>query len=148
SFAALPAQSSLTNGVNTYSVVFKTSGNQTLTVADTLNLSIRGTSNAVTVLPAAATHLIVVAPSTAAQSTYFNFTVTAEDQYDNVATLYAGTVLFTSTSGGSIPPGGMLTNGTFTFTAGLSSLGNQTITGTDSVTSSLKGTSNSIDIVP
>lgn len=148
SFATLPAQTSLTSGVTTCSVLFKTSGTQTVTATDTLNPSMAGTSNPVSVLPNAATHLVVVGPSTATQSMNFNFTVTAEDAYDNIATFYSGTVLFTSTSGGSIPVGGMLTNGTYLFTAGLSFLGGQTITAYDSVTSSIRGTSNTITIVP
>ena len=44
--ATLPANSTLTNGVRTFSATFRSAGNQTITATDTVNASITGTSNA------------------------------------------------------------------------------------------------------
>src|SRR5205085_382082 len=59
----------------------------------------------------------------------------------------AGTVHFTSSDGAAtLPANSTLTNGTGTFNATLRTLGNQTITATDTVTSSIAGTSNAIAV--
>ncbi|MBW8854670.1 MAG: hypothetical protein JF604_10185, partial [Bradyrhizobium sp.] len=95
------------------------------------------------------------APSAASAGAPFSFTVTAEDQFGNLDTAYAGTVHFTSTDTGTgvvlpidytfVPATDM---GTHTFTNGatLVTAGNQTITATDTVSSSISGTSNTINV--
>src|SRR5207248_1828043 len=112
---------------------------------DTNNSSITGTSNNIAVSAAAATHFTVSAPSNATAGNSFNFTVTAQDQFNNTATSYGGTVHFTSSDGQAVlPADSTLTNGTGTFSATLDTAGSQTITATDTNTSSITGTSNSI----
>ena len=144
---ALPADSILTNGTGTFSATLKTAGNQSITATDTVTSSITGTSNTITVAAAAATHFAVSAPGAATAGTAFNFTVTALDQFNNVATGYSGTVHFTSTDGaGVLPADSTLTNGTGTFSATLKTAGNRSITATDTVTSSITGTSNTITV--
>ena len=54
---------------------------------------------------AAATHFVVSVPSSATAGSAFTFTVTAEDQYDNTATGYTGTVHFTSSDAARGPAG-------------------------------------------
>src|SRR5204863_230179 len=77
----------------------------------------------------------------------FSFTVTAQDQNNNTATGYIGTVHFTSTDGQAVlPANSTLTTGAGTFSATLKTAGNQTITATDTVTSSITGTSNAIAV--
>jgi hypothetical protein len=94
-----------------------------------------------------ATHFAVTAPATAVAGTTFSFTVTALDASNNVVTSYAGTVHFTSTDGQAVlPANSTLTNGTGNFSATLKTTGNQTITATDTMTASITGTSNSINI--
>jgi uncharacterized protein (TIGR03437 family) len=145
--ATLPADSTLTNGVGTFSVTLKTAGNQTITATDTLTPSITGTSNTITITPAAATHFSVSAPGSAVQNNAFNFTVTALDQFNNTSTGYAGTVHFTSSDGlATLPADSTLANGVGTFSATLKTAGNQTITATDTVTSSITGTSGNISV--
>ncbi len=88
----------------------------------------------------AATHLVVTAPATVGQGDEVVFTVTAEDASNLVATTYTGTVAFTSTDSGFVfvtPT--TLTKGKGTFTSGLFTVGSQTITATDTVTSSITG---------
>ncbi|MFZ3322691.1 MAG: hypothetical protein WA190_09980, partial [Usitatibacter sp.] len=141
--SVLPANSTLTNGVGTFSATLKTLGSQTITAADSVNAAITGTSNAIAVSAAAATHFSVSAPATATAGSAFNITVTALDQFNNTATGYVGTVHFTSSDGAAVlPANSTLTNGVGTFSSTLTTTGNQTITVTDSAASSITGTSN------
>jgi autotransporter-associated beta strand protein len=136
----LPADSTLTNGVGTFSATLKTAGNQTITAKDTATSSITGTSNTVAVSAASATHFTVSAPATATAGTAFTFTTTAQDQFNNTATAYTGTVHFTSSdSSATLPANSSLINGTGSFSATLRTAGAQTLTGTDTVTSSITG---------
>jgi len=145
--ASLPADSTLSGGTGTFSATMNTAGNQTITATDTLSPSITGTSNPIAVSAAAATHFVVSAPASATAGSAFNFTITALDQFNNTATGYAGMVHFTSSDGQAVlPANSTLTNGTGTFSATLKTAGNQTITGTDSVSPAITGTSNSIAV--
>ncbi len=145
--AVLPANSTLTNGTGTFSVTLKTAGNQTLTATDTVTSTITGTSGTIAVSAAAATHFSVSAPSSATAGSAFNVTVTAQDAFNNTATGYSGTVHFTSTDGSAtLPVNNTLTNGVGTFSATLQTAGNQTLTATDTVTSTITGTSNTITV--
>jgi hypothetical protein len=147
--ATLPTNSTLTNGSRTFSATLKTAGNQTITATDTTTSSITGTSNAIAVGASAATHLKVTAPSSSASGTAFNFTVTAQDAVNNTASGYTGTVHFTSSDGAAtLPADSTLTSGTATFSATLKAGGSQTITATDTVTSSITGTSGAIAVGP
>lgn len=144
--AALPPNSTLTNGTGTFSATLKTAGARTITATDT-STSATGTSNTITVGAAAATRFSVVAPANATAGTAFNFTVTAFDQFNNIATGYTGTVRFTSTdANAALPANSTLTNGAGTFSATLRTVGNQTITATDTVNNSINGTSNTIAV--
>jgi Fe-S cluster assembly iron-binding protein IscA len=94
-----------------------------------------------------ATHFSVVAPSSASQGVAFNFTVTALDAAGNTVTGYAGTVHFTSSDGAAtLPANSILSSGTGTFAATLVTAGSQTVTATDTVTSSITGTSGQIPV--
>ena len=122
-------------------------GTQTITATDTVTSSITGTSNSIAVSAATATHLAVVAPANVAAGTPFNFTVTAQDQFNNTATTYVGTVTFTSSDGAAtLPANSTLTAGTGTFSATLPTVGTQTITATDTVTATITGTSGPITV--
>ncbi|MGC4013569.1 MAG: putative Ig domain-containing protein, partial [Luteolibacter sp.] len=149
SSAVLPANSTLTNGVGTFSAILKTAGAKTITATDTVTGSITGTSSSVTVAPSAATHYSVSAPANATAGTAFNFTVTALDQFNNTATGYSGTVGFTSTDGSAVLPlSSTLSSGVGTFSATLKTAAAKTITATDQVASAITGTSGSITVAP
>src|SRR5207237_9222685 len=64
----------------------------------------RRSSDLITVSAGAATHFAVSAPSSATAGSAFNFTVTAQDQFNNTATAYGGTVHFTSSDGLAVLP--------------------------------------------
>lgn len=144
--AALSANSTLTNGVGSFSATLQTPGTQTITATDTVT-SITGFSSSIDVSAGPATHFSVTAPATAQPGTAFNFTVTARDAANNGAGSYAGTVHFSSTDARAVlPPDSTLTDGMGIFRATLSTTGNQTIAATDTVTASITGTSNAIDV--
>jgi hypothetical protein len=145
--ATLPANAMLTNGTGAFSATLKTLGSQTIKATDTVTASITGTSNSINVVSTAATHFSVETFPTARAGTSFNFSVTARDAANNVATTYSGTVHFTSTDLKAVlPANSTLTNGTETFPATLNTKGVQTIIATDTVTTSITGTSNGITV--
>ena len=145
--AILPADTTLTSGTGSFNATLRTSANQTLTATDTVTAAITGTSNDILVSAEAATHFTVSAPASATAGSAFSFTVTARDQFDNTATGYSGVVHFTSSDGAAVlPANSTLTNGTGSFNATLGTAGNQTITGTDTVTASITGTSGQVAV--
>lgn len=118
----------------------------TVTVTPALGTAATGTNTA-TVAPTPATHFMVTAPASAYVGGAFNFTVTALDAFNNATTGYNGTVHFTSTDpSAALPADGTLSNGSGTFSATLMTVGSQTITATDTVNTSLTGTSGSISV--
>jgi hypothetical protein len=143
----LPAPSTLNNGVGTFSATLTTSGTQSITAADTLSPGINGVSNPIVVSAGVATHFIVAAPGTLTAGIGGSFTVTAEDQFNNTATGYGGTVLF-STSDPQVPtlPSNKLINGVGTFSVTLKTAGTQTLTATDSANHNITGVSNPITV--
>ncbi|HYW45977.1 MAG TPA: hypothetical protein VE959_24145, partial [Bryobacteraceae bacterium] len=99
--------------------------------------------------PGPATHFAVTpAVTTATAGTAINFTVTAQDANNNTVTGYTGTVHFTSTDGAATLPSNnsTLTGGTGSFNVIFNTPGGQTITATDTVTSTITGTSTSIAV--
>src|ERR1700757_467729 len=97
--------------------------------------------------PAPATHFSVSAPANIPSAISFQFTATALDASNHAVTNYSGTVHFTSTDPhAQLPPDSTLVSGTKTFSATLTTGGNQQITTTDKATSSLTGSSSSINV--
>ncbi len=138
--AALPANATLTDGVGIFSVTLKTAGSQSLTATDTGNATINGTST-ITVFASAATHYSISgAPATAAPGAAASFTVTAVDQFGNIANGYSGTVAFATTDPLATPPNNAtLTNGIGIFSATFNTPGTQTLTATDTNTAAITG---------
>jgi hypothetical protein len=134
-----------------FAAVLGTAGSQTLTVADSL-LGDRTGSQTVTVLPAAASRLLVQGyPSPTEAGSVDTFSVTALDAYGNVVTDYQGTVHFTSTDAQAILPSDYTftaaDNGTHIFGAVLSTAGVQSLTASQA-DGSLTGSENGILVVP
>jgi hypothetical protein len=143
--ATLPADSMLTNGTASFSVILKTATNQTITVTDTSSASITATSSSISVSPGALTHFSVTAPVGTLSGTSLSFAVTALDVANNVLPAYSGTVHFTSTDAAAkLPADSSLTNGIATFSATLMTAGTQTITARDQA--SITGISNIISV--
>ena len=148
--ATLPADSTLTNGTGTFTAILRTAGNQTITATDTANSLINGTSNAIAIGAAQPAHFALTAPASATAGIAFTFTVTVQDQFNNTVTFYPGTVHFTSSDpAATLPADGHLpTSGVGTFSATLHTTGTQTITATDTVITTLTGTSGPILVTP
>ena len=143
--AVLPADATLINGTGMFSATLKTAGSQTITATDTVTPSITATSASIDVNAGVATHFAVSAPPLVTTGIAFNFTITAQDQSNNTATGYSGTVQFTSSDvSAALPADSTLINGAGTFPATLATAGNQTITATDQSDSLVAGTSGSI----
>src|SRR5205823_375522 len=81
-----------------------------------------------------------------------NFTVTARDAFGNTATGYAGTVHFTSSDPQAVLPANYTfaaaDAGVHTLSATLKTTGTQSLTATDTVTSSVTGTQSGITVRP
>jgi hypothetical protein len=93
------------------------------------------------------THFDVTADNSATAGDTVNFTVTAKDGAGNTVPTYLGTVGFTSSDSIAVlPTSAPLTLGTGSFVAMLKKAGAQTITATDTSSSTLKGTSNSVAV--
>ena len=144
--AVLPANSTLPSGTASFSATLETGGSQTIMATDTVTATITGTSRSIAV-SGPATHFYVQAPATATVGSAFDFTVTALDSLNNVATGYSGTVHFTSSdSKADLPPNQLMPSANATtFSAGLKTLGPQEITVTDTVTA-ITGTSKPITV--
>lgn len=96
---------------------------------------------------AAATHFAISAPSSVVTGTAFSFTVVALDAQNKQVNTYAGTVhFFSSDPAAVLPADSTLTKGKGTFSATLNTVGPATISGTDTATSSITGTSNTISV--
>jgi predicted outer membrane repeat protein len=147
--ATLPADSTLTSGVGTFSATLYTAGNQTLTATDTATASLTGHTGALAVIPAAAAFFVLNAPAAVTAGAPFTFTVTARDAFNNTATGYSGVVHFTSSDGqATLPADSPLTNGAGSFRATLRTQGSQTLTATDTGNPSLAGTQTGIVVSP
>ena len=122
-----------------------TVGGQSLTATDTLRTSLAGSQSGITVTPNAATHLGLSAPSSSAASLAFTVTVTVLDAYGNTVSGYRGAIHFTSSDAAAYLPADYTfvaaDNGVHAFTNGvtLNTVGAQTVTATDKVTSSTAG---------
>jgi hypothetical protein len=141
-----PASIDLSDGTASGSITFTTAGSQTISAADA-DAGLTGSSDPISVTPAAATHYVVSLPGTATVGTAVNGTVTARDAFNNTATGYAGTAHFTSSDPNAILPANTtLTNGTRTFSFTFGTKGSRTVTATDTVTSSITGTSAGVTV--
>jgi len=135
----LPADATLTNGQRTFSVTLVTAGSRTLTATDTATSTVTG-SAAIDVVAGPAAQLALSTTATPIAGTGFPFTARALDRFGNTATAYAGRVHFTSSDGSAtLPPDSTLTNGQGTLAATLTRAGSQSITATDTATTTIGG---------
>ena len=141
-FAVLPPDATLSSGTGTFSVTPKTSGAQTVSVIDTAVSTEFGTSNSIAVAPGTTSRLILSVPSPVTAYVTNSLTVTATDLYNNLTPSYTGTVKLTSSDGTFVNETGTqpLTAGVGTFNFSLNTPGTQSVTATDTVTSTIKGT--------
>jgi hypothetical protein len=122
-------------------------GTATCTATFTSNGLSSTQSFTVTMQQLTVTHFIVTADTTATAGTQSNFTVTAKDGANNTVPSYTGTVAFTSSDTKAVlPTNSPLINGVGNFAGTFKTAGSQTITATDTVTSTIHGTSNNVTV--
>ena len=148
--AGLPANDTLSSGTGTFAVTLETVGTWSITATDTIATSITGDQTGIAVTAAGADHFVVSGPGTDVQvGTPFSVTVTAVDAFGNTASGYLGTVGFTSTDAGATLPS------PYAFLVGdhgvrifdgvtFAHVGSHTVTATDTLATSITGTSASI----
>jgi len=89
-----------------------------------------------------ATHFAVIVPGSAVAGAPWTITIVAEDASNVTVPSYSGTVHFTSTDPAAVlPANSQLTNGVGTFPITLKSAGFNTVIATDTVNSTITGTS-------
>ncbi|MGA2683378.1 MAG: PKD domain-containing protein, partial [Candidatus Bathyarchaeia archaeon] len=126
----------------------ETAGSQTITVTGG---TISQTSSGITVNPASASAMVVTGfPSPTTANVVRTVTVTAKDPYGNIATGYTGTVHFTSTDVSAALPSdyqfSSTDSGIHTFSVTLKTPGVQSITVTDTATSTITGSQTGITV--
>jgi hypothetical protein len=101
--AVLPPNSSLTNGTGTFSVTLKTAGSQFITATDTGAVSIKGTSNSITVTTPQPVISTSPAPTIGVVNLAYGFTFTVAS---------GGQAPFNWSETGALPPGLKFNNST------------------------------------
>jgi hypothetical protein len=149
--AALPANYTFTaadNGVHRFSATLETAGTQSITASDTVTSTITGTQSGILVNPASFLVNGFTSPTTAGVSQ--TVTVTALNANGTTATAYTGTVHFTSSDAQAVLPADYSFTstdaGVHSFTATLKTAGSQSLTATDTVTSTITGTQSGITV--
>ena len=135
-----PSNSTISGGQGVFSATLFTAGNQTVTASDPDPFG--GTPFNITILPDAAQSFFVNAPQYGVEGSGFVFTVTVQDQYQNTATGYTGSVTFSTSdtaAGVAVPANSTLASGVGTFSATLITVGNQILSATDTVHSGITG---------
>ena len=153
--AVLPANYTFTAadaGKHTFTFTLETAGSQSITATNTTTSAISGTLSGISVNPASASQLVLSGlPSSTTVGVAQSVTVTAVDPYGNVATGYARTVHFTSSDTAASLPAYTFTAadaGKHTFTFTFKTAGTQSVTVTDTVTTTIKGTQSGITVAP
>ena len=148
--ASLPPDSTLTNGVGTFSATLVTAGTRFITVTDTAS-GVAGTEGGILVNPGAAVGFMVQVlqdPVTAGNPDMVF--VTAVDRYGNRGAPYTGTVHFRSSDGAAdLPSNYQFTtgdHGSKVFGLTFRTRGRQTVTVTDTLDPSITG-SGGADVV-
>ncbi len=130
-------------------MTLKTAATRSLTATDTGTSTITGSQTGIVVNPAAATHLSVSGfPSPDVAGVAGTITVKALDAYGNTAPTYDGTVHFTSSDSKAVLPANYTFNstdkGVHASSVTLKTAGTQSVTATDTVTASIKGSQTGI----
>ena len=146
--AVIPADYTFTaadQGKHTFQVTFKTTGAQSVSVADTANTSLKASAN---VAVTSSVQLVVISAlgQSATAGSSQNVTVTLTDSFGNVITGYVGTVHFTSTDSQAVLPADYTftaaDQGKHTFQVTFKTTGAQSVSVTDTANGALKANAN------
>jgi hypothetical protein len=153
--ATLPADYTFTaadHGRHVFQVTLTATGSQTITATDTTTSSITGSAGTTVNPPLVATHFLVLAPENATTGVPTPVLVVALDGSNHVVPNYTGTVSFTSSDGNaSLPANYTFTaadHGRHLFQVTFETAGSQTVTATDTTTSSITGQVSTTVVAP
>ncbi|NDF15567.1 hypothetical protein EB061_09645 [bacterium] len=134
-------------GSGVFTSVFTGQKAGAVSIGATISGAAVSTNATLNVTPGDASQILLTnVPTSATAGTPFNFTVTARDASNNVATGYTRTVNFTSTDAlATLPAASSLINGVGNFTMTLNTSGSRTLTVGDGT---LSATSNAITVNP
>ncbi len=137
-------------GQHIFNVILATPGAETITVTDTLFNTITGTSDQINIIVGPPAHFnLAPSPTSITAGNSVNVTVTAQDLGANTTPTYSGTVHFTSSDPQAVlPADSTLTNGVGTVPVTLKTAGPETVTASDTVTTSINGTSTPVTVSP
>lgn len=152
--AQLPNDTTLKDGIGTFSTTLKNIGSQTITATDKADPTFFGVSNKITVTAVNSvanidptTHFSITTQDFASSNSSFSVTINALSDSNAVINNYSGKIHFSSTDNqAQLPSDSILTNGTGTFLITLQTIGKQTITVSDTVNTSLTGTTKEIAV--
>ncbi len=132
--ATLPSSVTFVNGRASIQVTFSTSGEQTLTVSDSINATPISTATTSVVTAAIATHFVVFTDPGTTVGEATRVRVVAEDAHNHIVTNYSGTANITSSdAAATLPANVVFKNGQATFfQVTFGTEGKQTVTVTDS----------------
>ncbi len=146
--AGLPADYTFTaadQGVHTFQVTFNTAGSRSIMVTDTVTSTVKG-SNGLTVTSTAAGVVFSGMAQSTPEGTAQSVTITIVDAQGNPVTNYTGTIKFTSSDGQAVLPANYTFTGAdqgkHTVQVTFKTPGAQTLTATDTASSTLKATAN------
>jgi NifU-like protein involved in Fe-S cluster formation len=150
--AKLPANYKFTAadaGTHIFSVTLKTAGTQSVTATDTVTKTIKGAQAGIVVKAAAVKTLTVSGLTTPrTKGVAGTIRVTAVDAYGNRVSSYTGTIHFTSSDAKAKLPANYKFKatdaGTHVFTVTLKTAGTRSVTATDTVTKTIKGSQSGI----
>ncbi|HLN29925.1 MAG TPA: IPT/TIG domain-containing protein [Gemmataceae bacterium] len=156
--AVLPANYTFVandNGVHSFSAILKKAAPQSITATDRAKSTITGTQSGIVVnAGSAVTVAVTVFPTPTVAGVTHTVAVTALDLYGKTAASYRGTIHFSSTDPQAVLPANYTFTssdaGAHTFRASttLKTAGKQSISATDTVTSSITGTLANITVNP
>src|SRR5262249_54963319 len=139
------------NGQQNFTATLKRAGLQSVTVADVLAPTFKGSASTTVTAAAVSQFLVSGYPLSVAVNTAHSFTVIAQDSFGNTVTGYLGTVVFSNTGGTAVLPAPYTFNagdsGRHVFSAIFKSAGaSQSLTVTDQNNPSDTGTENGITV--
>jgi hypothetical protein len=147
--AVLPAKYTFTasdHGRHKLQIILNTAGTQTVTATDTATASITGKGSVTVNAVGAVTHFGIVGGDVALAGSPVQVKVVALDANNQVVAGYTGTVHFTSSDGSAVLPADYTfvagDHGSHVFSVTFNTTGKETLTATDTVTSSLTGQTN------
>ncbi len=141
--AVLPANSTLTNGVGVFAVTLKQIAAHSLTVKDSMTVSITTTVTPNLVAAPVSTYTFTGIGATVTAGQAINIVVQPRDAFGNIQVNYSGVLSWAGTDGlGIYPPAATWVGSGASWHATLNTTGTQTITATDTIAGISKQSSN------